>query len=624
MATQRGGSQWAAIAAGRVEELRKSKAAAAAATRALKELEAAIAKIKADARDLAGKDRFGDALKAIAAFAGKHKEPEAGDAADKLKSEIGQRAQQRYDELAAAADAAVATKDYARARGALKPVGESFGVADLADQAKAKLAEIDATEKNAEHPARWDAIKAQAAKLTEEGKFDDALTLLETARAIPLDDLADRIADQVATVEDAHQAQLDAALTAYRPESDEVWAAFKARDYARADRLLADLAKKPEFQLAADALAADQQAARLLKDFWVAVEEGLQFKVGQFVAFGGEGGTITAVKDGQVTLTTPKGKATLPIHKLGARQALMYALLEDDARSHLFRGVYLLAEQTELDTAAQALAAAGDAPHLAACRDRLDALRLGAAELAARKAWRKIQRYAQSRLTQSRASCLLAMLDAFEAEHKETRHAQAAREGLAELRDRANTVGEGWEKLLGGSSLTGWRVVGEGEFARHGAVRVQHGQVTLEARRFTGIAWTQEFPGSNYEFSFDAMRIDGTRTFFGVVFPVGDAHCTLSGGTWGGVGLDRVDGVSGDQNMTARRVPFENGRWYRVRLRVTDAGISVWLDGERVIDIPRTGHRFELWSGVVPLRPLGLYACQARAALRHIQFRRLR
>ncbi len=68
---------------------------------------------------------------------------------------------------------------------------------------------------------------------------------------------------------------------------------------------------------------------------WPAVEEGLRPKIGDFLAFGGQDGTITAVKDGQVSLKTPKGEVTLPIVKLGAKQALTYVLLKDDPRSRV-------------------------------------------------------------------------------------------------------------------------------------------------------------------------------------------------------------------------------------------------------------------------------------------------
>jgi len=458
IASQHGGSQWAATAAGRVEELRKRRAAATTQAQASKGLEAAIAKLTATARDLAAKDRFGDALKAIDAFAAARKEPSAADAAGALKRDVLASAGARFDTLADAADDAKGQGDYAKARATLEPV-LAFGIPDLADAAKRKLARYGAEEKNAEHLAKWDTIKAKAAKPAQEGKFGEALKLLETAKAIPLDDMADRIADEVAAVEDARQAKLDAALAAYRPESDKVWAAFKERDYATADRLLADLAKRPEFTVggvstpretdpaawrhaAHNMLAADQQAAGLLKAFWAAVEEGLKLRVGQFLAFGGEGGTIAAVRNGQVTLKTPKGEATLPIAKLGTKQALMYALLKDDPRSHLIRGVYLLAEQAELDEAQQALASAGDAQHAAAYRDRLDALRLGADEHAARRAWARIEAVAKHKLSRTQIARLGELLGEFEKEHGQSKARREVAEQLTALRARVARAAE--------------------------------------------------------------------------------------------------------------------------------------------------------------------------------------
>ena len=429
------GTRPAAVAAGRAETLRKRKAAAARPRpQPGKQLAAAIAKLKSSVTALADKDRFGDALAAIDAFAAAHKEPEAVEAVGDLRDAVQERVEGRWGQLADAADAAAAGGDFAKARDALEP-GASSGLATL------KLGEIDRAEKTAEHVAKWDALKAQAAKLTEESKFDDALKLLDSAKAIPLDGIADRIADEVAAVQDARQAKLDAALAAYQPESDKVWAAFKEGDYAKADQLLAALAKRPEHKPAADLLAADQQAAQLLKGFWTAVEEGLKLKIGDFLAFGGAGGTITAVQGGQVTLKTPRGEATLPIHKLGTKQALRYALLKDDARSHLIKGVYLLAEQAELDAASQALASAGDLPHVAAYRDRLDALRLGADEHAARRAWERIQRAARGGLRSDAAvEQVRRLLAAFQRDHGGTKCARDTADQIAALRERVQAV----------------------------------------------------------------------------------------------------------------------------------------------------------------------------------------
>jgi len=446
VAQQYPGSRWADIAAGRVAELRKRQSAATAWGTTTKEVEAAIAKLKTTARELAAKDRFGDALKAIDAFAAKHRGPAAADAAAALKRDVLAKADARFDTLADAADDAKGAGDYAKARAILKPV-LSFGIPGLVEPAKRKLAKYDEEQKNAEHLAKWGALKAQAATLTEESKFDAALKLLDTAKAIPLADIADRIADEVAAVEDARQAKLDAALDAYQQESDKVWALFKEGDYAKADQLLRTLPEVPNLReglrlpAVAAGLAADQQAARLLKGFWAAVEEGLKLKIGGFLAFGGTGGTIAAVKDGRVTLTTPKGPATLPVHKLGVKQALLYAQLKDDVRSHLTRAVFLLASGAELDEAEKALAAAGDAPGVEQYRDRLAALRAGATEHAARRAWERIERVARSGLRSDAViERLRLLLGAFEREHAATKYARQVAAEAAALRERVQAV----------------------------------------------------------------------------------------------------------------------------------------------------------------------------------------
>ena len=129
------------------------------------------------------------------------------------------------------------------------------------------------------------------------------------------------------------------------------------------------------------------EAARLLKEFWAAVEKGLEAKKGQFLAVAGAGGSIVSVQDGIITLKGPRGEEQRPIQKLAAKQAIAYADLSDGEHSNLIKGTFLLAEGEGLDEAEKLLVAAGNPPGLAFYKDRLAALTFSAAELAARNAW---------------------------------------------------------------------------------------------------------------------------------------------------------------------------------------------------------------------------------------------
>jgi len=183
-----------------------------------------------------------------------------------------------------------------------------------------------------------------------------------------------------------------------------------------------------------------------------------------------------------------------------------------------------------------------------------------------------------------------------------------------------------WVSLFDGETLDGWRVADGRWFAGHGNVVARDGLILLEAGAdHTGIAMTRNVPTVDYEICADAMRVAGDADFCNIVFPVGASHCGLLVGGWGGrvVALNMVDGHSVEGNPTTLRMDFDRGRWYPVRLRVTEARIEAWIDKQKVIDIERAGHQFALLEAHVFLKPLGLEAVKTRAALRNIRLRRL-
>jgi len=552
------GTEWAERAAAKVEELELNKAELAARTEAQRKVARQLGKLRAECRPLLQRRLFGQAVERVEAFASQHISDGGAEEAAKLRREILAKADQRYNGVARAADAAVRKKDYARARAAVQPA-LSFGIPALARQAKKKLADIDSREKHAELWAKWDEAKAEARKLAQEGKYNEAIRRLQSAQKLPLPGAARRIADEAKAIEAIRRKAVDAAVAAYRKDSEKVWALFKKREYAEADKAIADLKSKPAYALAVVHVAADAEALKLLEEFWAAVGRGLAARKGQFLAFGGVGGKIVSVENGMVTVKGPKGTAGRHVHRLGAGQAAAYADLKEAPRAKLIKGVFLLAEGHNLDGAERALATAGDESCVRIYRDRLAA----------------------------------AM---------------------------------GWEKLFDGKSLAGWRVVKEGQFARPGKVGVDSGRIVLErGDPRTGIATTREVPTVDYEISLDAMRVAGDDDLCNIVFPVGRSHCCLAVGGWGGrvVALTSVDGRSGANNPTTRRMDFERGRWYGVRLRVTQARIEAWIDEQEVIEIERAGHQFALWDGHVPLKPLGVYSWGTTAALRSIMLRRL-
>jgi hypothetical protein len=186
----------------------------------------------------------------------------------------------------------------------------------------------------------------------------------------------------------------------------------------------------------------------------------------------------------------------------------------------------------------------------------------------------------------------------------------------------AVVAGEGWRPMFDGHSLAGWRSTA---FGGPGRAAVQKGLILLSAGGpFTGINWTNEAPKVNYELSLEAMRVTGSDFFCGLTFPVQDSFCSLIVGGWGGtlVGLSNLDGADASENETTQYVSFETGRWYRIRLRVTESKIEAWIEQKKVVNLTTTGRKVSLRFGDIELsKPLGIASWDTGAALREIKIR---
>lgn len=182
-----------------------------------------------------------------------------------------------------------------------------------------------------------------------------------------------------------------------------------------------------------------------------------------------------------------------------------------------------------------------------------------------------------------------------------------------------------WRPMFDGKSLTGWK---EAAFANRGAVRVGEGALVLEAGRpMTGVVWAGAFPRSNYEVRFEAKRVQGNDFFASLTFPIGDSFCTWVLGGWGGdiVGLSSIDGWDASENETRAYFTFENGRWYGLRLQVTEKRISAWIDEQRIIHADIEGRTIALRPGDTKLTtPLGFLSYGTTGTIRKVEYRTLK
>jgi serine/threonine-protein kinase len=191
------------------------------------------------------------------------------------------------------------------------------------------------------------------------------------------------------------------------------------------------------------------------------------------------------------------------------------------------------------------------------------------------------------------------------------------------LADKHQTA---WQDLFDGRTLDGWRVVEDApEFAKHGTVLPRGRELIFEkGDPATGIAWTREVRRVDYEISLEAMRERGTGSLCEVFFPFKDEYCKLAvAGDNTMVCLELVDDRPGPQNATQRKFACQDGRWYRIRLRVTAAAIEAWVDDEKMVDFDPARHKLSLHPYQFPLRPFGLRTWNSAAAIRNLRLRQL-
>jgi len=186
----------------------------------------------------------------------------------------------------------------------------------------------------------------------------------------------------------------------------------------------------------------------------------------------------------------------------------------------------------------------------------------------------------------------------------------------------APVEGEGWRPLFDGKSLSGWRVT---DFGGNGRVEIQNGLLVFwMGDPFVGVNCTNEIPKVNYEVALEAMRVAGSDFFCGLTFPVNDSFASLIVGGWGGsvVGISCLDGADASENETTQFISFETGRWYRIRLRVSEKKIEAWVEQKKVANVVTAGRKISLRFGDIELsKPFGLAAWSTSAAFRGLRLR---
>lgn len=183
-----------------------------------------------------------------------------------------------------------------------------------------------------------------------------------------------------------------------------------------------------------------------------------------------------------------------------------------------------------------------------------------------------------------------------------------------------------WVALFDGQTLAGWKTL---PWAKSGKVFVKKDELHLDmGEAGTGIVYTgKAIPHDNYEIELDAMRVEGGDFFCGLTVPVDKDSITLILGGWGGTmtGLSCLEFRDASDNETSQTIDYENGQWYRVRMRITKKAIVAWLDEKKIINVDRTVENRKIgvrWE-VEDCMPLGFATWKTHGALRDIHIRTL-
>ena len=181
-----------------------------------------------------------------------------------------------------------------------------------------------------------------------------------------------------------------------------------------------------------------------------------------------------------------------------------------------------------------------------------------------------------------------------------------------------------WKSMFDGKTLKGWEVL---KFGGDGEVKVDKGTIVLGmGDPMTGIKFTGKLPRENYEVTLEAKRTDGIDFFATTTFPVGKDCVSFVTGGWAGtvVGISCVDWYDASDNLTTQFKSFEDDQWYKIRLRVSQPKIECWIDDEKMVDLPRKGHKFDVRIEVDLCKPFGITSYMTEGVVRKLRIRQLK
>jgi hypothetical protein len=181
-----------------------------------------------------------------------------------------------------------------------------------------------------------------------------------------------------------------------------------------------------------------------------------------------------------------------------------------------------------------------------------------------------------------------------------------------------------WKSMFDGKTLKRWEVL---QFGGDGEVKVDKGAIVLGmGDPMTGIKFTDKLPLEDYEVMLEAKRTEGIDFFATTTFPVGKNCVSLVTGGWAGtvVGISCVDWYDASDNITTQFKSFEDDQWYKIRIRVSQPKIECWIDDEKMVDLARKGHKFDVRLEVDLCKPFGISSYMTEGVVRKLRIRQLK
>ncbi len=179
--------------------------------------------------------------------------------------------------------------------------------------------------------------------------------------------------------------------------------------------------------------------------------------------------------------------------------------------------------------------------------------------------------------------------------------------------------------LFNGKDLAGWK---HPELSGSGACGVENGVMFIgQGEVISGLTYTNETPKIGYEIEAEARRVLGSDFFFALTAPHTTNCFTLVCGGWGGnvTGISSLNYLDASENDTANVVKYEDNRWYNIRLRVEPKTITVWIDGDKLIEADVEGRHIGMRHGdIEKCMPLGVATYQSKGEIRKLVLRTLK